>query len=128
MNHIPQGTLAYLATPYTKYPAGIEAAFRDAASLAAELLRSGISVYSPIAHCHPLSVHGGIDPLDHSIWIPFDAAMMRAADVLIVAHMEGWQESYGVAHEIDVFTKAGKPIYDLDLGTLAMSRRQMVPA
>jgi hypothetical protein len=24
--------------------------------------------------------------------------------------LEGWQESIGVTHEIEVFTKAGKPI------------------
>lgn len=125
---IPPNTLAYLATPYTKYAAGIDAAFRDASALAAELLRAGIAVYSPIAHCHPLAIHGGLDPLDHSVWIPFDAAMMDAAKVLIVAHMDGWRESFGVTHEIGVFARAGKPIYDLDPATLSMKRREKIPA
>ena len=47
------GALAYLATPYSKYPAGLQQAFVDAAKLAALLLRSGMNVYSPIAHTHP---------------------------------------------------------------------------
>lgn len=118
------GALCYLATPYSKYPPGIEQAFVDAAKLAALLLPSGLKVYSPIAHTHPLAIHGKIDPLDHAIWMPFDEAMMTAADVLLVAHMHGWQESYGIAHEIRFFENAGKPIFDLDPKTLVMTKRK----
>jgi hypothetical protein len=116
--------LAYLATPYTKYPLGIERAFIDAAALAAQLMRACVKVYSPIAHTHPLAVHGHIDPLDHAIWLPFDEAMMAAADVLIVARMEGWRESKGIAHEVEFFERAGKPIFDLDPGSLILMRRR----
>lgn len=112
-------SLCYLATPYTKYPAGIEQAFVDASACAARLLKAGVKVYSPIAHTHPLAIHGGLDPLDHAIWLPFDQAMMEAADALIVAHMDGWHDSYGVNHEIDFFAKAGKPIVHIDPVTLA---------
>lgn len=118
------GALAYLATPYTKYPSGIEQAFIDAAKLASLLLRAGMKVYSPITHTHPIAIHGNIDPLDHAIWMPFDQAMMEAADVLLVAHMDGWQESYGVALEIKFFDDRGKPIFDLDPKTLRMTRRK----
>lgn len=118
-------TFAYLATPYSKYRGGdIEAAFVDAAKLAASLLVRGVKVYSPIAHTHPLAVYGKLDPLDHSIWLPFDEAMMAAADSLIVAHMDGWDVSYGIAHEIKVFEKAGKPIFDLDPVKMTMARRK----
>lgn len=118
------GALCYLATPYTKYLGGdIERAFIDAAKLAALLLRAGVKVYSPITHTHPLAIHGNLDPLDHAIWMPFDQAMMEVSDVLLVAHMDGWQESYGIAEEIKVFEAAHKPIYDLDPKTLTMHRR-----
>src|SRR5436309_1862842 len=63
-----KATLYYLATPYSKYPRGLTAAFEDAANLAARLLQVGFRVYSPIAHTHPLAVYGKIDPLDHAIW------------------------------------------------------------
>lgn len=119
------GPLCYLATPYTKYMGGnIDAAFIDACKLAARLLQSGVKVYSPIAHTHPLAIWGKVDPLDHDIWLPFDEAMMTAAHVLIVAHMDGWGKSKGVAHEIEFFERAGKPIYDLDPGTMMMVRRE----
>lgn len=112
------GMIYYLATPYTKYPQGIEQAFIDASKLAARLIQSGLSVYSPIAHTHPIAIHGGIDPLDHKIWLPFDNAMMKAATFLLVAHMPGWEESYGIGEEIKFFKAMGKPIYDLDPETL----------
>jgi hypothetical protein len=120
---LPQTGLAYLATPYSKYPAGIERAFEDAARLAARLMLAGVKVYSPIAHTHPLAVYGKVDPLDHSIWMPFDEAMMAVADVLMIAEMEGWQESKGIAHEIEFFERAGQAIFQLDPETLAMRRR-----
>lgn len=117
-------SLVYLATPYTKYPPGRQLAFRHASALAAKLLEQGVKVYSPIAHTHPLAEYSGLDPLDHSIWLPFDETMMEAADALCVAHMEGWTESYGVQHEIGVFIDAGKPIFDLEPASLAATRRQ----
>ena len=123
MSEQPPGSLHYLATPYSKYPAGIEAAFADAAALAAALMVAGVNCYSPIAHTHPLAIHGKLDPLDHSIWLPFDEVMMAKADTLIVAHMEGWEFSYGMAHEVEVFTRAGKPIFDLWPETMKMARR-----
>lgn len=117
-------TLAYLATPYSKYPLGIEQAFVDAAKLAAKLLQSGLRVYSPIAHTHPLAIHGNIDPLDHEIWMPFDEAMMKACDVLIVAHMAGWSTSKGIDIEVKYFQKMKRPIFDLYPETMKMRKRR----
>jgi Domain of unknown function (DUF1937) len=112
--------LIYIGTPYSKYPGGIEVAFIDACRLTAQLLSEGLNVYSPIAHTHPISVHGGIDPMDLSIWLPFDAAMMGKADAMIVAMMAGWESSTGVRHEIQAFIEVGKPVYFLDLTDLGV--------
>jgi nucleoside 2-deoxyribosyltransferase len=103
--------LVYLGSPYTKYAAGIEQAFRDVSEIAAEMLRDGVKVYSPIAHTHPIAVYGNLDPLNHEIWLPFDQAMMDAAEAMVIADMSGWQDSYGVKYEIDYFRAAGKPVY-----------------
>jgi len=120
-----EGALCYLATPYSKWKAGLEDAFIEASKLAARLLRSGVKVYSPIAHTHPLAIHGKLDPFDHSIWLPFDEAMMKVADVLIVAQMDGWRDSFGIAQEIKFFEAARKPIWDLNPDTMAMVKRQI---
>lgn len=106
----------YLATPYSKYPHGIEEAFKLACREAARLIRAGIRVYSPIAHTHPIAVHGEIDPYAHSIWLPADAPFMRHAYGLIVLKAESWEASYGIGEEIKAFAAAGKPIRYMEVG------------
>ena len=109
--------LVYLATPYSKWEQGLDDAFIQAAKITARLLRCGVRAYSPIAHTHPIAVHGKLDALDHSIWLPFDEAIMERADVLLVAKMKGWDESRGIKHEIEFFEGKGKPVYYLDVET-----------
>lgn len=117
------GSLFYLATPYTNYPDGIEIAFREASRLCAELLKSGIEAYSPIAHCHPLAMHGDLDALDRDFWLKYQRSMMLRCDGLIVAEMIAWNESHGIRHEIEFFTKSRKPIFHLK--PLDMTIRQI---
>jgi len=101
----------YLATPYSKYPGGLDAAFVLAAKGAAACVRAGVPVFSPITHTHPVAIHGGIDPYDHAIWLPADAPLMRQARGLIVLTAEGWRESYGIGVEIAEFERLVRPIH-----------------
>lgn len=110
--------IAYMASPYTRYVAGPEAAFIEASRIAGQLAKQGIIVFSPIAHSHPLAVYGGVDGLDGPFWKKFDAPFITACDSLIVAMMDGWRASEGVTHEIAEFRKAGKPILYLDPATM----------
>lgn len=116
-------TLAYLASPYTKL--NLTSAWSGAAEIAGRLLRSGLCVFSPIVHGHAISIHcPQIDRLNHKFWMPICEAFMERCDTLIVAHMEGWQESKGIAHEVEFFERARKPIFDLpDISTVNMVRR-----
>lgn len=104
----------YLATPYSKYKHGIEEAWKAAASNTAHLIKLGIPVFSPIAHTHPIAIHGGIDPYDHEIWMPADQPMMDQAHGLIVCKMEGWDKSFGVQVEIEDFKAKGKPVHFME--------------
>lgn len=115
--------LCYIATPYTKFPGGLDAAFVAAARLAGVLMCLGVKGYSPIAHCHPLAVHARINPLDHDVWLPFDEAQMRVAGCLIVAQLPTWSISFGVKHEIDFFGARGKPVVFLDPERLAVDHK-----
>jgi len=112
--------LIYVGSPYTLFPGGIAVAYIEICKLMAELLRRGVNGYSPICATHGIAKHGGIDPLDHTIWLPFDQAMMNKADALVIAQMKSWETSKGIGHEIDVFLAAGKPIYFLDPSTLGI--------
>ena len=105
----------YLATPYSKFPGGLEAAFAAAADLAAKLIALQVPVYSPIAHTHPIALVGGLDPLDHSIWLPADRPLMAAAHGLLVAALPSWEESFGIAQEIADFQRRYRPIVRLDI-------------
>lgn len=106
--------LCYLATPYSKYARGPDMAFIDAARLAARLMQAGIDIYSPIAHGHPLSVHGGISKYDYSIWMPANFKMARRMDALIIGMLPGWDRSEGIAEEVHFFKAELKPIFHLD--------------
>ncbi len=116
-------TLYYIATPYSRYNDGTFAAWVRACRIAGGLIKLGHAVYSPIAHAHPIAHYGDIDPLDHKIWLPFDQAMIDRCDALIVAHLDGWDQSVGIAHEIAEFEKAGKPIFDLNTLSMTMAER-----
>ena len=113
--------LYYLATPYTKFEDGLNMAFAKAAKVAADLIRQGVNVYSPIVHSHPIAAHGNIDPTDHPLWLGIDQAFMERCDGLVVATMNGWTKSKGIRFEIEWFTKAGKSVryYDPETDALA---------
>lgn len=105
--------LYYLASPYTKYPGGIQMAFEHVCKVAGWLTLQGIGVYSPIAHTHPISMESGIDPYAHDIWLPQDFKIMSRCDDLLIAKMKTWELSYGIGQEISFFmTNHGKkPLY-----------------
>lgn len=124
MNDMPKHSLAYLASPYRLYPAGHEQAYADICAIAAQLLKAGVKVFCPIAHGHGIALHGEIDPDDMAVWHELNKAIMDRCDVLIVAHMKGWDVSNGIYEETKHFEQAGKTIFDLDVKTLLLKRRQ----
>jgi hypothetical protein len=64
----------------------------------------------------------GIDPLSHEIWMPADKPMLDNAVGMIVAKMEKWWTSKGIAQEIIWFTEHGKPIWYLNLEDLPLKQ------
>jgi hypothetical protein len=117
---ISSDKLAYLATPYTKFPGSIHEAFDAAVRLSGLLMKTGLRIYSPIVHCHPIAMRCKLDPLDVEFWLAQQAPMMRVSDVLIVGKLPTWDASQGVAHEIKTFGDAGKPRYWCEPDTLML--------
>lgn len=115
--------IIYLATPYSKYPSGLHAASLAAARIAAGLIKRGFIIYCPIAHGHKIALAGGLDPLDQKLWLDQDREFIKVSTALFVAHMDGWEESYGISEEVKAFEAAGKPVFDLDPVSLALVRR-----
>lgn len=105
---------SYLATPYSKYPAGLDAAHAMACRAAAALMNRGHRIFCPIAHSHCIGVAGHLDNRDWDFWRRQDEPMMRAANGMVVVKMEGWEESVGVTDEIAAFEWMGRAIVYTD--------------
>lgn len=110
----------YLATPYSKYPHGLDAAFRIAVQARGLLLKAGIPCFSPIIHSHPVAMECGIDPHDHKIWLPAESPILACASGLIMLRTESWEISYGMNAERIVFESSGRPVVYMDPGVVPM--------
>ena len=108
----------YVATPYSKYPTGLDAAWRAACEQTVILFRAGIPAFSPIVHTHPIALAGNFDPLDLDLWLRVDRPMMAAAHGLIMCRLPSWQESSGMEHERRFFAERGLPVYYMDPGVV----------
>ena len=103
--------MIYLASPYTHPdPAVRQARFEAACRQAAEMMRCGIPVFSPIAHSHPVALHGGLDALDLEFWERQDLHFVEACSEIWVLQLDGWQESTGLQAEIEMALSLGKPV------------------
>lgn len=71
------------------------------------------SSYVPIAHTHPIAIHGQLDPLDYNIWMPLNDKMMASARGLVMVMMRGWEESVGMRAELESFQRMNKPVVHL---------------
>lgn len=102
--------LIYLATPYS-HPdqAVMEARFDAACRVTGELMQQGRKAFSPIAHTHPIAVRCDL-PRGWDFWHAYDLAMLQACTELIVVKMPGWEQSKGIAGEIEIMKQLGKPI------------------
>lgn len=101
----------YLATPYSKWKGGLDDAAFIAAKVAGRLIRAGVHVFSPIAHSHHISVAAEIDLRSYEIWLSLDKPLFEAAYGILVADLDGWDESYGITQELKWAREHGKPRY-----------------
>lgn len=111
MNLPPTDKVYYLASPYS-HPNGLVKQLRYLliAAVAAELFHKGYTLLEPIATAHPMAQLFAM-PTGYEAWQTRDRNMISRADGLIVATLPGWQESVGVADEIQYAESLGKPVY-----------------
>lgn len=101
----------YLATPYSSHPGGLGAAMDLATAEAGDLVKHRVPVFSPVAHSHPIAMACDIDPLSHSIWLPMDMPMLKAAAAVVAVAGPGAEKSFGIAQEIKAALALGKQVY-----------------
>ena len=103
------GKKIYLAIPYSRYE---EKSFKLANEIAAELIRKGFIVFSPISMSHPIATIGGLQG-DWETWKKIDLEFIRWCDEVIVIDFDekAVNESVGVQDELKYAEEIGKPIY-----------------
>ncbi|WP_051053241.1 DUF1937 family protein [Afipia clevelandensis] len=110
-------SLLYLACPYSHADLDVRVyRFDRATEAAAELIKQGRIVFSPITMTHPIDLvlTKGKGTLGSEYWLAFDKVFMDRCDELAVLQIDGWNESNGVLREIEYFRKQNKPIWLLD--------------
>jgi len=107
----------YLCSPYTdSSPAVREQRYQAACRQAAEMLRCGILVFSPIAYTHGIAAHGL--PLEWPFWERFDRAFLEMCSEVWVLTLDGWRESKGVQAEIALARELGKAVMLVESGAV----------
>ena len=101
---------SYLASPYAHADHKImDWRYSEAMRCLHKLLLRRQWTYSPIVHCHELAKTHQL-PRDFVFWVEFNDAMLKPASELLVLTLNGWQESNGVTHEIDLAYELNIPI------------------
>lgn len=75
--------------------------FEHVCRVAASIMADGHSVFSPIAHSHPIADY--LPPslrTDFEFWMAEDLPILRFADELQVLTLNGWRESKGIKREM----------------------------
>ena len=93
--------LIYIGSPYSHQdPEVVEENYKKVSMLAAKRCSEGEVAFSPITYGHTLL---GFVPMpnDWEFWKSFCLTFLEHADELLVYKMEGWENSRGLAAEIE---------------------------
>jgi hypothetical protein len=109
--------LIYLASVYSQGNASNNKKtrrYKAVCKKAAELMQEGHCVFAPIAHSHPIEVHGMDVVEGHDFWLKQDAAVLERCTKLVVYKMPGWKKSIGIAWEMNFAKENNIPIEFID--------------
>jgi nucleoside 2-deoxyribosyltransferase len=100
----------YLACPYSDPDEFVRfERYYAATKKAAELIRQGHIVYSPITHSHPINQTCNL-PNDFEFWRESCLSFIDWCDEVYVLDIDGWKESKGVQEEISYALSKGKTV------------------
>ena len=99
----------YLASPYSGTEAQQIERYEQVCQTAADIIRMGYIVFSPIAHSHGIAVHGGLNG-DHDTWKKQNLAWLEWCNEVWVVNMPGWDTSKGVKWEMITARLMGKHV------------------
>lgn len=100
--------MIYLACPYTHEHDYVQhRRYEQVTAVAAELMKRGFIIYSPITSMHYLSRHCKPNEID---WLHHDLTILARCDKLIVLMLEDWNKSEGLRREIEFAEEHNIPI------------------
>jgi hypothetical protein len=106
--------MIYLLSPYSHDDSAVrEHRYHEACRAVVHLLRHGFMVFSPVVHSHPLVAFGL--PSDWTFWERADREHLTRCDEVLVLTLDGWEQSIGLAAEIEIAKELGKPFRYLSL-------------
>jgi len=118
--------MKYLAVPYSDKDENVmQHRFNVVTKVAAELMKQGKEVFSPITHSHPIALHLDAGAaVDWQAWEKFDTKMLKCCDELYVLMLAGWRDSVGVEAEMQLAKDLGMKITFIteDLQTIAWEK------
>jgi len=114
----------YLASPYSHADPDVrEVRFKAVCKAAAILMADGVSVFSPIAHTHPIAIEGDLQK-GWDFWKRYDTEMIRACRCVCVLELPGWEASAGICCEINLARTLRKPVHHLPLSAFVVHRKE----
>ncbi len=106
--------MIYLASPYGDPSPAVRGSRYIAASIAAaELMKRGYVVFSPIAHSHSIALAGDL-PTAWDYWEKINRKFLAVCDCVLVLRLVGWKQSTDVAAEIAIANKMEKHVIYAD--------------
>ena len=114
LNDLPKEQVYYFASPYTSDCAYIrEQRYLDVIKVATDLIRLDFTLIEPIAMSHQHAQRFGL-PGTYAFWQKRDRKFIDLCDAVMVCLLDGWDQSIGVADEIEYAKSQGKPVYYLN--------------
>ena len=100
-------SVIYIASPYSHEDKLVRnSRFEQIAKITAKLTANGIVAFSPIAYGHTLLNYEKL-PTNWAFWQNFCLSFLQHCDELWVYQMDGWEQSKGIAEEIEFAKKKG---------------------
>lgn len=109
--------MIYLASPYSHRSRKIrEQRFNAVCKEAAGIMRTGLLVFSPIAHGHAIAEVAAL-PTDWGYWKRFSIEMIRQCSEFWVLELDGWDKSEGVMEELRYAQRIRKEVRIVEPGS-----------
>lgn len=106
--------LYFIACPYSDpNPAVVQQRFDQCTYVATTLTLAGFAVYSQITMTHPIN-QVAAQVKKKITWAPIDETFMEKCDELIILTLQGWDQSNGIASEMEYFKSRNRQIWTYD--------------